>query len=71
MGNDGNIKRERVKPFLPNGAFLYLLKISENLTAFLMFLEVRERMHWEQMVYEFPAKRNSFEILKISRVVTD
>ena len=35
-------------PLVPNAPFLYLLKISENLTVFL-FSGGRERMHWEQV----------------------
>ena len=38
-----------VNPFVPNAPFLYPLKVSENLTVFLMFSGCRERVHWKQM----------------------
>ena len=38
-----------LNPFVPDASFLYPLKISENLTVFLMFSGSRERDYLEQM----------------------
>ena len=38
-----------INPFVPNAPFLYLLKLSENLTVFWCFQGGREKVHCEQM----------------------